>query len=440
MAKNVERILNKLQGLCDEKVLECASDFAQHENWLLGTFKMNALQKLGRPKVELACPSSSKKQKTGAAPMEPAPIDVEPANTQMESVEAPTPMEVRFSSRSAFSCASVAADMDLVLQSEPAPVAAPDPDAAAKLAAAMAAAMGNDQAAKNSAGQTSQEVADSQPSEVQPMDTAAATRTPADANTKPSKNGLISPDSPQDKKPSASGCANHSQPRPQPNPVQATSEHQALPTPHRTLSAKEQLSRLRQKLAGVKSHTPSQPANPGASRLHSANKSASTAPATAATVCCAPESSKTTSTPMEGEQQQGTANHDDTSHKRDVDQVEHTNSVPKKTKLGGSPQPSTSVAAAPAPATDVVQPVDTNSGAATQVHTQCTEIEQEKNAAPSMAVENKLAMAAARRQQLEIDQAERTKENEAVASGSSPSMDQNKKRCVRTAVHIYPAL
>ena len=417
MAKNIERILNKLQGFCDEKALDCASDFAQHESWLLGTFKMNALQKLGRPKVELACPTSAKKQKTGEAPMEPAPVEAEPADVQMDSAEEPTPMEVRFSPRSTLSRVSAAADTDLVLQSDPAPVAAPDPGAAAKLAAAMAAAMGTDKAAETSTGQAAQEA-------VAQPDTVAASRTPVAANTKPTKNALISPDSPRDKNPSVSASAHHSQPKPPSNPVQATSERQVVSTAHRTLSATEQLSRLRQKLAGFKSQTPSQPANPGESRLHSVDKSASAAPAIVTTISCTTESNEAAST--------STA---DTSQKRDVDQVEHTNSVPKKTKLGGSPQSSTGVAASPVPTTDVVQPVDTNSGAATKVHSQCAAIEQEKKA-PSMAVENKLAMAAARRQQMEIDQAaERTKENAPAASGSSPGTDQSKKRCVKSAVH-----
>lgn len=457
MAKNIERILNKLQGLCDEKELECASDFAQHQNWLLETFKMNALQKLGRPKVELACPTSAKKQKTGDAPMESAPVDVKPTAMQTDSVEEPAPMKVRFSPRTVLPRASVAADTDIVLQSEPASVAAPDPDAAVKLAAAMAAAMGNDKASEASEGHTLPETAKSEPTEVQPTATAAATRTPV-AATKPGKNALISPDSPREKKSSASACTNHSQPKPQPNPVQATTERQTAPTPHRTLSATEQLSRLRQRLAGIKGQTPSQSTNPGASRLYSADKSASTAPAsvtsptvnTAATmndvasmlsgVSTAPESCEAVSTSdadtqMERQQQQEMARDDDTSQKRDVDQVEHTDSVPKKTKLGGSLQSSTNIAASPAPTTAVVQPVDTNNGAATQVDRHCTESGQQKKPAAG-TVEDQLAMAAARRQQMELDQAaERTKENEPVVSGSSPSTDQSKKRCVTAAVY-----
>ena len=98
MAKNVERILNKLQSLCDEKAAECTSDFAQHESWLLGTFKSNALRQLTRSKVELACPTSAKKQKTSEEPAEPTPADeVEPADMQVDAPEEAAPKEVRLS-------------------------------------------------------------------------------------------------------------------------------------------------------------------------------------------------------------------------------------------------------------------------------------------------------------------------------------------------------
>jgi hypothetical protein len=107
MAKNVERILTKLQEVCDENMAECASDFAQHESWLLGTFKANALRQLtrrGEYKVELACPNSTKKQKTCAAPTEPAPAaaeeDAEPEQMQTDEPEAAAE-EVRRSPRAA---------------------------------------------------------------------------------------------------------------------------------------------------------------------------------------------------------------------------------------------------------------------------------------------------------------------------------------------------
>ena len=62
-------------------------------------------------------------------------------------------------------------------------------------------------------------------------------------------------------------------------------------------------------------------------------------------------------------------------------------------------------------------------------------VDEQKKAATG-TVEDQLAMAAARRQQMELDQAaERTKENEPVVSGSSPGMDQSKKRCVTAATH-----
>ena len=100
MTTNIGSLLNKLQSLCDEKALACAADFAQHEDWLLGTFKANALQKLTRPKVELACPTSAKKQKTSEGPVAPTAIESEPVDMQTDSVEEPTPTEVRTSQRS----------------------------------------------------------------------------------------------------------------------------------------------------------------------------------------------------------------------------------------------------------------------------------------------------------------------------------------------------
>eukprot|EP01048_Picozoa_sp_COSAG05_P015686 COSAG05_NODE_1922_length_3832_cov_1.320922_1_plen_562_part_00 len=61
MAKNVERIFTKLQALCDEKLQGCELDFSAHAAWLHGTFKANALEQLKNQKVELACPTSTKK-------------------------------------------------------------------------------------------------------------------------------------------------------------------------------------------------------------------------------------------------------------------------------------------------------------------------------------------------------------------------------------------
>lgn len=472
MAKNVERILNKLQSLCEEKAVDCATDFAQHENWLLSTFKTSALQKLTRPKVELACPTSTKKQKTSEAPMQPAPEYAETADMQTDSIEELAQQEVRLSTRNMLAFTRGSADMHHVLQPKPAPVAAPDPDAAAKLAAAMAAAMGNDAVDQGSTAteRTSQKTTDDQPSEVRQMDTASATRTPVAANVKPDKDPLISPDSPQEKKPTASVRA--SQPTSQANPVPAASERQTVPTPHRTLSATEQLSRLRQRLAGIKTgSTPSQPANPGGSKLHSTEKAALIHPApveeeaaepapveaaaqqavgtaTTASVSRNGASTSAAQTHTAIEQGPGMVKHDDSSQKRDLDQVEHTDSMPKKTKLDGSTQ---QVPGSPAPATDLVQSVDTNSGtdrlavdnsmlsAASQ--RQDTESEQQKKAAPAlalnMAVEDKLAMAAARRQQMEVDQAtERTKDNEPVASSSTSGTDQSKKRCAKVEMQL----
>ena len=460
MAKNVERILNKLHSLCEEKSVDCATDFAQHQNWLLSTFKTSALQKLTRPKVELACPTSAKKQKTSEAPMQPAPERVEEADMQTDSIEELAPQEVRISTRNRLASARGSADMRHILQPKPAPVAAPDPDAAAKLAAAMAAAMGNGAVDQHSTttGSKSMVTTDPQPSET------SATRTPVAANVKPGKD---------EEKPTA--IVRGSQPTSLANPVPAASERQTVPTPHRTLSATEQLSRLRQRLAVMKTaQTPSQPTNPGESRLHSTEKSALVHPASVdeepaepasveaaaqhgvGTATTAPVSLNVASTSAahthtRTEQDPGMVKHDDSSQKRELDQVEHTDSMPKKTKLAGSPQQLTSVLGSTAPVTDLVQSVDTNSGPdhlavdnsmlSAASHRQDTEIEQQKKAAPAlasdMAVEDKLAMAAARRQQMEVDQAaERTGDNEPVASSSTSGVDQSKKRCVEVEVQL----
>ena len=63
MSRNVERIFTRLQALCDENFGQCQQDFVAHETWLCETFKANALQQLKSRKVELACPTSAKKQK-----------------------------------------------------------------------------------------------------------------------------------------------------------------------------------------------------------------------------------------------------------------------------------------------------------------------------------------------------------------------------------------
>ena len=217
--------------------------------------------------------------------------------------------------------------------------------------------------------------------------------------------------------------------------------------------------------------TPSQPANPGGSKLHSTEKAALIHPApveeeaaepapveaaaqqavgtaTTASVSRSVASTSAAQTHTAIEQGPGMVKHDDSSQKRDLDQVEHTDSMPKKTKLDGSTQ---QVPGSPAPATDLVQSVDTNSGTdrlavdnsmlSASSQRQDTESEQQKKAAPAlalnMAVEDKLAMAAARRQQMEVDQAtERTKDNEPVASSSTSSTDQSKKRCAKVDLQL----
>ena len=67
MSRNVERIFTRLQALCDENFGQCQQDFVAHETWLCETFKANALQQLKSRKVELACPTSAKKQKKSHA-------------------------------------------------------------------------------------------------------------------------------------------------------------------------------------------------------------------------------------------------------------------------------------------------------------------------------------------------------------------------------------
>lgn len=71
MAKNVSRILTKLQALCDEKSKESKEDFDRHRSWLCDTFKANALQQLKSEKIALACPTSAKKPQA-ARPASPA--------------------------------------------------------------------------------------------------------------------------------------------------------------------------------------------------------------------------------------------------------------------------------------------------------------------------------------------------------------------------------
>lgn len=104
MAKNVERILTNLQTLCDENFVECVNDFQQHESWLLGTFKTSALQKLSRPKVELACPHSAKKQRTSENLAEPAPVHVKPVDMAMDPAEEPQSNEVRTGNATSLYC------------------------------------------------------------------------------------------------------------------------------------------------------------------------------------------------------------------------------------------------------------------------------------------------------------------------------------------------
>ena len=75
MSRNVERIFTRLQALCDENFGQCQQDFVAHETWLCETFKANALQQLKSRKVELACPTSAKKQKkTHAAAAQPEQV------------------------------------------------------------------------------------------------------------------------------------------------------------------------------------------------------------------------------------------------------------------------------------------------------------------------------------------------------------------------------
>lgn len=394
------------------------------------------------------------------------------------------------------STATVAADTDHVLQSDPtqvgAPPAAPDPGAAAKLAAAMAAAMGNSTANQSSVsiGAATKETSGSQPSTVQPMDTQAAISAPVAANAKPPKSTPTSLDNPHNQNGehttshASSTAVVHA--KPQVDSVPAAAERKPAPTPQRTLSATEQLSRLRQRLAGMKSgQTPTQPAQPGAWK-QSAHESTLRHPVSANSMPAesvspdwirdmptveeavqpptdtiaaaaasesrkvdieqsinshqektkhppsASSSSPATQTLAKRQQQQGVAKTDST-EKRNVDKLDHSDSVSKKAKLAASPQPysaGTSMA-------DQSQMAGSNKLSATP-HAQKsgTEMEQKKAALVSdMTVEDKLAMAAARRQQMESEKsdAHRTKAKHQ-ATGSTLDMDQSKKRCAKAGM------
>jgi hypothetical protein len=406
-------------------------------------------------------------------------------------------------------------------------VAAPDPGAAAKLAAAMAAAnIAADQPSPVTEvfAVPPAELAAPHPSSAQPAATGteSKTRTPVAASAQPPKSALISPDSPVNKKPSATGPAEDTRPsqaKPQPNPAPqgvGTAAQAPVPTPGRTISATEQLLRLRQRLAGYKTgQTPIQPVQSGTRRQQPADEvvahpasvaevhpkpapaaapgtSSSVLPVGAATANGAAGASATTvpkhtevkmedavarpdesevagtdhattasreaetRTVTEQQQQQSPPDmkKSDMTQKRDVTQVEHaeTDPVSKKTKLVASSadvvapstmastnEPVTGATASGTTVTSVVPQVQTDKPKPEQndsrTTAQASQGSVETNnarttAAPAsaVAVEDKLAMAAARRQQMENERLQAQRAKSPVST-----MDQSKKRYVSPA-------
>ena len=257
MSRNVERIFTRLQALCDENFGQCQQDFVAHETWLCETFKANALQQLKSRKVELACPTSAKKQKkTHAAAAQP-----EQVRQHAPRARAPAPAR-RAAARRGGAAVLNRADCPQVPATKadaPAEVAATaQPPAAASevLAAAMAAAMGGTDASKRAdapaaaPSEAAPEPASQAASESVPMETTNGTSTPA-AEPKPNRAALISPDDAHAQNASSSS-ATASEGVPAAATANAVPKSAAAaPVPNRTLSAQEvgdKLSKLRQKL------------------------------------------------------------------------------------------------------------------------------------------------------------------------------------------------
>ena len=314
---------------------------------------------------------------------------------------------------------------------------------------------------------------------------STVTKTPVAADARPSRGALISPDSGEKKqKQKQKQTAAASSPSLNTNPAQTSpakpqTSSAPTPTPSRTLSAQEQLSRLREKLraTGFKpGQTPIQPAQVGSWKpspaqpkpfeeatakqaVPIADKPAATPAPVADTppaaiqqpvdaaakeqemsrASAAPKSTEVAMETAEASQPSEVVEKSDNSQKRDATEVEHAEDVPlpKKTKHndsnGSATVLSTTATASLTAAQKEAALVDEPAKDLQAV--QASREAEEKRAAQvaagvantATAVEDKLKAAAERRQQMEN---ERRAKEQSTQQQAVPTSDQSKKRCV----------